>query len=428
MEERLLLLLLYALTYVEWISFYCVVLKEQLTKPTKKNFIIFLILLTLRIVGIVFWEHSYLLFDIVWIAFCCCFFSMSITHALKKWIIALAFVMVIENGIGNVYRVFSQYIVEPRIVETIGIACSVIVLIWLYYILIGKKVDKEYFVLPRRIWKLLISVIVVIMLMMSYFSFVLREVSNLKMVKAGSVIILLGGLSISGMIMAVIYYFNGTAKYRLQNEISEKYNEQQREYFTRLLEKEQVTRQFRHDIINHLIVMQEMLGKKQSERLEEYIDELLQEIDNKHHKQYDVGNEVVNTIFNYYLLPIRESCDIKVTGYMGELEGISSKDLCTVVSNITKNAVEAVENVVNGKKSILVHVNCGKKYWSIKMENTMRINLIEGVESLLQTSKVDKDNHGIGLQNVKRVVEKYNGKYTIETAEGRFITEIYIKI
>ena len=428
MEDRLLLLLLYAVTYVEWISFYRVVLKEKITAPTKKNLIVFFVLLALRIAGIVFWGHNYLLLDIVWIAFCCCFFSATIFQALKKWLIALSVILVLESCIGNIYRAFIQHGKELRILEAIEIACSVILLIWLYYLLLGRKINKEYFVLSKRIWWLLISVILVIMLMMSYFSFILQDVPNLRMVRLGSIFILIGGLSICGMVMAVIYYFNGTAKYRLQNEMSEKYNEQQREYFIRLLEKEQMTREFRHDIINHLIVMHEIASKEQSKQLDKYIGELLQEINDKQYQQYDVGNEVVNTILNYYLLPLRDECNIRVDGYMGELEDISSKDLCTIVSNITKNAVEAVENIVNGNKSILVYVNCGKKYWNIKIENTIQNDVVISEKSLPQTSKGDKDNHGIGLQNVKRIVEKYNGKYVIKTEKGKFITEIYIKI
>ncbi|MBE5943088.1 MAG: GHKL domain-containing protein [Lachnospiraceae bacterium] len=427
MEERLLLLLLYALTYVEWISFYAVVLKEQLIKPTKKNFIIFLILLTLRIVGIVFWGHKYLLFDIVWIAFCCCFFSMTIMEALKKWVIFLAIVCVMEGSVNCVLRAFSLCMTNMEIVWAIECASVVIAIIWLYYLIIGRKLNKDFLVLPKRVGYLFTGVNIVLMLMMSYFSFVLSEVPKLKMVKAGSVIILMGGLSVFGMIIAVIYYFNGTAKYRLQNEISEKYNEQQREYFTRLLEKEQLTRQFRHDIINHLIVMQEMAGKEQSERLQEYIGELLQEIDNEHYKQYDVGNEVVNTILNYYLLPMRESCDVKVTGYMGELEKISQKDLCTIISNVIKNAVEAVQNVDDKNKEIVVDINCGEKYLSVKVENTMNGDIMIGENGLPQTSKSDKNSHSIGLLNTKTVVEKYNGTYEIILKTRTFITQIYLK-
>lgn len=45
-----------------------------------------------------------------------------------------------------------------------------------------------------------------------------------------------------------------------------------------------------------------------------------------------------------------------------------------------------------------------------------------------QTSKIDKDNHGIGLVSTKSIVEKYNGKYEIKIENQRFMTNIYLKI
>jgi len=422
------LLFLYAVTYVEWISFYCVVLKEKLVKPTKKRLIVFLLLLTLRIVGIVFWGHKYFLFDIVWIMFCCCFFSMTIFQALKKWVILFVIILVLESCVACIWEIFSFYTSRIRVAQEIECVGTVIAIIWLYYLWIGKKLDKEFFVLPRRIGRLFVGLILVLMLMISYFTFVLEEIPNIKMVQFGSVLIFLGGFSICGMIIAVIYYFNGTEKYRLQNDMSEKYNEQQREYFTRLLEKEQDTRRFRHDIINHLIVMQDIANKEKSKQLDEYIGGLLQDISREQHKQYDVGNEVVNTILNYYLLPIKEECDIKVNGYMGEIASISQKDLCTVISNIVKNAVEAVTHLNEKNRQICVDVNCGEMYLNINIQNTIIEDVVIGENGLPQTSKIDKDNHGIGLINVKNIVEKYNGKYEIKIENQRFITEIYLKI
>ncbi len=428
MEERLWLLVLYVLTYVEWISFYCVVLKEKLTKPTRKRLIVFLLLLTLRIAGIVFWGHRYFLFDVVWIVFCWCFFTMKIIRTLKKWLFSYVVILVLETSVACVLKAFEMYSASSRIIGAIRCASIVIVIICLYHILIGNKINKEHLILPKRVWHLLVGVLLLIMLMMTYFSFVISEIPDLTMIRVGSIVILLGGLSISGMIMAVIYYFNGTEKYRLQNEMAEKYNEQQREYFVKLLEKEQDTRRFRHDIINHLIVMQDIANKENSEQLGRYIGSLLQDISGVQHKQYDVGNEVVNTILNYYLSPIKEECDIKVDGYMGEITNVSQKDLCTITSNIIKNAVEVMTNVSKENRQICVDVNCGEMYLSITVENTTESHVKIGSDGWPQTSKVDKDNHGIGLVSTKSIVEKYNGKYEIKIENQRFITNIYLKI
>lgn len=426
--EKGLLLIIYGLTFVEWISFYCIVLKEKIVKPTYKERIFLLALVILRLAGIVLWEKSYFLLDVVWIAFSCICFAMSLLQALKKWIISLAIISVLEGCISCILGAYLPYNAIEEKIGVIQCAGIVSIIIWLYYFCVGRKLNRDRFDLPRPIWRLFVGLIIVIMLMMSYFVFVLEDVPSIKMIKFGSVIILLGGLSICGMIIAVIYYFNGTEKHRIQNEIAVKYNEQQKEYFTRLLEKEQDTKQFRHDIINHLLVMKGIADKEESFALQEYVQGLLQDINSEKYEQYDIGNDVVNTILNYYLSPIKEDCVITLDGYMQELGNGYQKDLCTLFSNIIKNAVEAVERVEEGNREIHIRVNHGDKYLNIEIENTMRGVLVLDENGLPQTSQKDKRNHGLGLRNVKRVVEKYNGTYDIRIEKETFITEIYLKI
>lgn len=426
--EKVWLLITYVLTFVEWISFYCIVLKEKIKKPICKGMIFLLIMVTLRLTGILLWEKSYFLLDVIWIAFSCMCFSMSLLQALKKWIISLSIISVLEGCISCILEAYLPYNLMQEQIGIIQCAGIVSIIIWLYYFCVGRKLNKDQFDLPRPIWRLFVGLIIVIMLMMSYFVFVLEDVPDIRMVKFGSIIILLGGLSICGMIIAVIYYFNGTEKYRMQNEMAEKYNEQQREYFTRLLEKEQDTKQFRHDIINHLLAMKDIADKEESFALQEYVQGLLQDINSEKYKQYDIGNDVVNTVLNYYLLPIKDNCIITLNGYMEEIGNYDQKDLCTLFSNIIKNAVEAVEKVEETNREIHIHVNQGKKYLNIEIENTMCQELVLDENGFPQTSKKDKENHGLGLQNVKKVVEKYNGTYEIKIEKHTFITEIYLKI
>ena len=87
-----------------------------------------------------------------------------------------------------------------------------------------------------------------------------------------------------------------------------------------------------------------------------YLSEMLGEISEISKRQYDVGNDIVNTIINYYFLPIRENCNIKVKGYMWEEQEVSQRDLCIIVSNLVKNATESVENMQNHEKEILFEV------------------------------------------------------------------------
>ena len=87
-----------------------------------------------------------------------------------------------------------------------------------------------------------------------------------------------------------------------------------------------------------------MSQKGLCEEESQYIKELLDEISLINQKGYSVGNDIIDTILTNYLTPISSTCTIKVTGYMDQELNISRKDLCVIVSNLVKNAVEAINN------------------------------------------------------------------------------------
>lgn len=426
--EKVLLLILNVLTVIEWLSFCYVVLNKRRGKPKKNGMICLTATALILISSIMIWGTDCHLFYLLTFFSIYTFFSKNMAEALKAWFLSYAIIVVLESCVACIIIVFSLNLSEVEIIREIEYEIVVNILLWLYYILIGRRLNRDNFRLPKQVWRLLVGILFIMVLMITFFVFVMGNVSNIKMVKVGAVLILTGGLAICGMIIAIIYYFNYTEKYRIQNEMAEKYNEQQREYFTRLLEKEQDTKQFRHDIINHLLVMEDIAQKEKSSILQEYVCGLLQDINSEKNKQYDIGNDVVNTVLNYYLSSIKENCVITLNGYMKELENGVQKDLCTLFSNVIKNAVEAVERVKEGNREIHISVNQGEEYLNVEIENTMCGELVMDETGLPQTLKNREKNHGLGLQNVRRIVEKYNGTYEIRIAEGRFITEIYLKI
>lgn len=230
----------------------------------------------------------------------------------------------------------------------------VIAMIWIYYILLGRKLDKDAFYLTGRVW-LIVSVLMFLILgLISFFTYILTKLTGIREKTAGMVMITAGGLAIFISIYAMIYYFNTKQKYQTERDFLEEYNDQQKQYFENLLKKEQDTRQFRHDITAHLLQIQNFCEKGELEKEEQYIRELLNEISLINKKGYCVGNDIVDTILNTYLAPISSTCMIKVKGYVDNEINIAGKDLCIIVSNLVKNAVEAVEQCTCEKKRLFL--------------------------------------------------------------------------
>ena len=145
------------------------------------------------------------------------------------------------------------------------------------------------------------------------------------------------------------------------------------------------------------------------------------------HTDYDVGNEIINTILNYYLSPIKSACKITVKGYIPDELSITRRDLCIIVSNLIKNAVEAVETVESSHRYITVVIKSGKIFLDIKINNSC--NKADGifVDGKITTSKKDKNNHGFGMKNIENVVKKYDGDYTYGKENNDFWAEVRVK-
>ena len=160
----------------------------------------------------------------------------------------------------------------------------------------------------------------------------------------------------------------------------------------------------------------------------EYVNTLLAEVSSVSKAQYDVGNEIVNVIVNYYFSLVKGNCVVHVSGYMGEETGILSSDLCVLVSNLAKNAVEAVMQLPEEKREIRFEVAQGRDYLHISMENTCMGNYLCDKNEKLITTKRDSKNHGYGIDNIEQVTRKYKGRFEVQKDSGKFSVGIYLKL
>lgn len=417
------------LEIIENISFCYVVLKKRKQKtPWEKGIKLagaMIVFFTLWMCGYDYYPTLYIVLKVVMVFLMQYLYGMSLAETFRIWFFVFSFLAIVET----VCRSIIELIVAQRSQFLDIFLCSIVVILflWIYQFFIGEKIDKEKFQLPIRLWVMVEGLLFIYMLMVSYFSHLLIFVKPTRLVIIGTALVVLGGVGTFGMILTIMYYFNGTAKYKIQSEMAEMYNEQQKEYFSKLLERETETKKFRHDIINQLMIIQS-LCQKEDTQIKDYISNLLDNRGEIFYKQFDVGNDIVNVIINYYFVPIQKNCDIAVKGCVGELESISGVDLCVIVSNLVKNAVEAASRVQEEKREICFFISEGNQYLNIRVENSYEGDIIFGKEGMPKTNKAEKDSHGFGIWNVKEAVEKYQGRLKIEAENSWYIADAFVKI
>ena len=118
--------------------------------------------------------------------------------------------------------------------------------------------------------------------------------------------------------------------FQRQSMVNESYLEAQKAHYEALKESNKEIRKMRHDMKNHIYVMQELSRRKEYAELLDYLSQLEDEIGRADHVAVHVGNEIADAILSEKMseagkLGIR--MDIG-----GELSGVelSASDICTI--------------------------------------------------------------------------------------------------
>ena len=102
--------------------------------------------------------------------------------------------------------------------------------------------------------------------------------------------------------------------------------------------------------------------------------------------------------------------DIKITDF----------DLCSVISNLIDNGIEAA--VKTQERSIALNLNKKMDRIIIVMKNAS-----PEVSSDLNTTKSDKKNHGLGINEIKSIAGKYDGDAIFKYKNNEFISVVTMK-
>lgn len=187
------------------------------------------------------------------------------------------------------------------------------------------------------------------------------------------------------------------------------------------LELEETNRQeikiLKHDLRNHLQVIQEMCSAKQYAQMESYISELSG--NPMLAKSFCfTGNHAADTVISIKKayadsIGIRLTCD----GSFAWLGKLSPIDVCTIFSNLLDNALEGVKGAAD--PYIAIKGKDHEHFYTIVFSNSVPEN-IKIRNNSVKTSKKDKKYHGLGLSSINSVIRKYNGSYTLKCEDMVF--------
>lgn len=215
-------------------------------------------------------------------------------------------------------------------------------------------------------------------------------------------------------------------QYKERCEMNEQYLELQAEHFQQLMTQDQKMRKFRHDMKSHMNMLNYYCENEKHQDLKEYLEKITNES-----AIYDVAVYTRNQSVDAVIAPLAQwaqekNIDMEWKGILPEKIDVALYDLCTILSNLLKNAIEACEKIPQeNERKIITKVGSYNSHIYFEIKNTVAEEVIIKNERLVTTKK-DSVNHGIGSRNVEEAVEKYDGTILYQYENGWFKVEIGI--
>lgn len=239
---------------------------------------------------------------------------------------------------------------------------------------------------------------------------------------AFNILSVMGFIGMAGIVIFVIYIKNANEKMEQLLRTERELKNMQEQYYNVLLEREADTRKYRHDMNNHLLCLYEMAAEGKIESLQAYISEMKKSFSGIQKRCYVTGNDVMDILLNYHLSELKDT-EVSVIGQSSKQLAINDVEFCKIFSNIIQNAVEETNRQEGKRRYIRVKIQQGNDCLSVTVKNSS--NLVWEGERKLVTSKNDKINHGIGLENVTETVMHNHGNFEFN-GNGKEVTATVI--
>lgn len=331
----------------------------------------------------------------------------------KKLFILFGFVLdcffdVLTQVFTLLFRIKSSTIIYNTIFSAWFLVCIFISLL-LYY--------KKHFVIPKFFLEQ-IPTIFYILFFIAFFVISLmldkdkETFGLLELYLAGGFVI----ISFFGISYIVVKYITVSSKQK-ESEIQ---LEMQAEHYQDLAEKNRDIRRFRHDIKNNLLALDILLSDGKYDEAKNYIDSMNESVKETENR-FSTGSYLADAILSHKADEIKnDKLDIEFSGTVPS-ERISNNDLCTILTNSIDNAARACKEVAPCK--INVTSDETEKGCTITVSNPV-LKKVEIKNNSIKTSKKDAQNHGFGIENIKKVAEKYRGFVRLSCTDSEFTIKI----
>ena len=225
------------------------------------------------------------------------------------------------------------------------------------------------------------------------------------------------------IVLKMIFHINQQNHYEMENALLYM---QITQHEKRIREEEKNYREvqlLRHDLKRYLVTYRQLLQEGKYEVIEADIDKILGKRLNTNHCVY-----TENTILNAVICEKMEQCsikNIKIEVQVNADKDMDSIEYGVVLSNLLDNAIEAEEQEKEENRYICLNIGVEQNMIHLVVSNYISESVLQN-NALLETSKKNKQLHGIGLRGVKEFVNNKEGEIEIFEENHMFVVHICV--
>ncbi len=298
----------------------------------------------------------------------------------------------------------------------LGMVGTNIIYLWLIG-LMHRIINKKIRELPIKYWILIIVIPII--------SIFLLQTMLDGFVGSNTYSYVSLGVSLAGIIFINLAMFNFFESFedKIKLKYLETIKQQEQENYKLLTLSYKQVREFKHDIENQFLVLNDMLENNDTDSAKEYLVKLSSFVRLANRLCY-TGNNAVDSIVNIKG-SLAQTYGIEFICKVNIITNIKADELelCRIIGNALDNAIEGCQRAGVSHKHIWISLMEEREKLFIVITNTS-----DKVDtSVLTSTKKEQGLHGIGINSIKSSVDRLGGLVSFDYDDGIFKLNIMVR-
>ncbi len=254
---------------------------------------------------------------------------------------------------------------------------------------------------------------------------------NFDMVSIPGLIFLLSRVCLLIMVL-IIYYqlISSLESLRLQGEAEERAKNQEQRIAMQQLQYAQLQKQIeetlqaRHDLHQHLALIQAYLDSGDTKTLKDYIDKYGQKLPLQSDKIY-CKNYAVDFVVRYYAeKAAAASIQFESHLQLPQELSVGEPDICVLLGNLLENAMDSCLELKGQPSFIRLHAQvAGSCALSITVDNSCAAMPAKKNHDLISSKHSD---YGVGTMSIRNIAAQYHGIADFKCSGGVFYASVFL--